>query len=108
MREQESRSRKVEEVNNERLNRLETMVYAQHEKLDRLEDLVYRVMHQDRVGHNLDPTTPKYEDYSGMDTGDETASTSWQSEINDQDSPLKQNSPCKPQVSARKFAIPEF
>lgn len=50
VRDQESRSKNREELNGERLLKLETMVYAQHEKLDRLEGLVYRVMHRDRVG----------------------------------------------------------
>jgi hypothetical protein len=50
VRDQESRSRKREERQRERMDRLENLVYAQHEKLDRLEDLVYRVMHRDRVG----------------------------------------------------------
>jgi hypothetical protein len=49
VRDQETKSRKREERQRERLDRLEKMVYAQHEKLDRLEDLVYRVMHRDRV-----------------------------------------------------------
>jgi hypothetical protein len=49
VRDQESRSRKREERQRERMDRLEDLVYAQHEKLDRLEDLVYRVMHRDRV-----------------------------------------------------------
>jgi hypothetical protein len=49
VRDQEAKSRKREENQMVRLERLEKMVYAQHEKLDRLEDLVYRVMHRDRV-----------------------------------------------------------
>ncbi len=49
MRDQEAKSRRREERQRDRLERLEKMVYAQHEKLDRLEDLVYRVMHRDRV-----------------------------------------------------------
>ncbi len=48
VRDQEAKSRKREERQSDRLERLEKMVYAQHEKLDRLEDLVYRVMHRDR------------------------------------------------------------
>ena len=50
MRDQETKSRRREEGQGERLERLEKMVFAQHEKLDKLEDLVYRVMHRDRVG----------------------------------------------------------
>ena len=50
MRDQETKSRKREEGQRERLERLEEMVFAQHKKLDKLEDLVYRVMHRDRVG----------------------------------------------------------
>ena len=53
MRDQEAKSRKREERQRDRLERLEKLVYAQHEKLDRLEDLVYRVMHRDRVAVNL-------------------------------------------------------
>ena len=49
VRDQEAKSRKREERQRDRLERLEKMVYVQHEKLDRLEDLVYRVMHRDRV-----------------------------------------------------------
>jgi hypothetical protein len=80
------------------LKRLETMVYSQHEKLDRLESLVYRVMHRDRVGRENSPTKFKYdEDYSGADQTDETASTSWQSEINEDIS----DSPRKPVAFAR-------
>lgn len=54
MRDQEAKSRKREERQRDRLERLEKMVYAQHEKLDRLEDLVYRVMHRDRVSVTKD------------------------------------------------------
>jgi hypothetical protein len=50
VRDQEAKSRKREEGQRERLERVEKMVFAQHEKLDKLEDLVYRVMHLDRVG----------------------------------------------------------
>jgi hypothetical protein len=61
VRDQEARSRKREERQRERLDRLETMVYAQHEKLDRLEDLVYRVMHRDRVTFHGESESPPYE-----------------------------------------------
>lgn len=44
------KSKKREEGQRDRLEKLEDMVFAQHEKLDKLEDLVYRVMHRDRVG----------------------------------------------------------
>ena len=83
------------------------MVYSQHEKLDRLEDLVFRLMHQDRIeGLELDAASPRYEEeYRTAERNDETASTSWQSELNDQDAP---DSPRKPEVSARHFAIPEI
>jgi hypothetical protein len=54
VRDQEAKSRKREERQRDRLERLEAMVYAQHEKLDRLEDLVYRVMHRGRVSVNKD------------------------------------------------------
>jgi len=60
VRDQEARSRKREERQRERLDRLETMVYAQHEKLDRLEDLVYRVMHRDRVTFPGESESPPY------------------------------------------------
>jgi hypothetical protein len=50
VRDQEMKSRKREEGQKDRLERLEKMVLSQHEKLDKLEDLVYRVMHRDRVG----------------------------------------------------------
>jgi uncharacterized membrane protein YgaE (UPF0421/DUF939 family) len=53
VRDQEARSRKREERQRERMDRLENLVYAQHEKLDRLEDLVYRVMHRDRVAREF-------------------------------------------------------
>jgi len=59
VRDQESRARKREEGDRERLDRLEALVNAQHEKLDRLEDVVYRVIHRDRVGH---AQSPKYEE----------------------------------------------
>lgn len=62
VREQESRSRKREERQNERLDRLEGMVVRQHEKLDKLETLVYRMMHRDRVGFSADSDSPKYEE----------------------------------------------
>jgi hypothetical protein len=52
VRDQEAKSRKREERQGDRLERLEKLVYAQHEKLDRLEDLVYRAMHRDRVTSN--------------------------------------------------------
>jgi hypothetical protein len=52
VRDQEAKSRRREERQRDRLERLEKMVHAQHEKLDRLEDLVYRVMHRDRVNHS--------------------------------------------------------
>jgi hypothetical protein len=57
VRDQEARSRKGEERQRERMDRLENLVYAQHEKLDRLEDLVYRVMHRDRVGREFQDET---------------------------------------------------
>ena len=49
VRDQETKSRKREEGQRERLARLEKMVFAQHEKLDKLEDLIYRIMYRDRV-----------------------------------------------------------
>jgi hypothetical protein len=58
VRDQEAKSRKREERQRDRLERLEKMVYAQHEKLDRLEDLVYRVMHRDRVNIGNDQISP--------------------------------------------------
>jgi hypothetical protein len=66
VRDQELKSRKREEGQRERLERLEKLVFAQHEKLDKLEDLVYRVMHRDRVGSEEEETrrgeSPKYEE----------------------------------------------
>jgi hypothetical protein len=58
VRDQDAKSRKREERQMDRLERLEAMVYAQHEKLDRLEDLVYRVMHRDRVTLSRNPNLP--------------------------------------------------
>lgn len=55
VRDQESRAKKQEDVNRERLDRLERMVYSQHEKLDRLESLVYRLMHRTRLTSETDP-----------------------------------------------------
>lgn len=49
MRDQESRARRREEVQRERLERMESMVVSQNDKLDKLEDLVYRVMHRNRI-----------------------------------------------------------
>lgn len=49
VREQEMRSKRRDEKQKERLDKLEKMVVAQNEKLDHLQDLVYRVMHRDRV-----------------------------------------------------------
>jgi hypothetical protein len=49
VRDQEIKSRRREEGQRERMGRLEKMVLSQNEKLDKLEDLVYRVMHRDRV-----------------------------------------------------------
>ncbi|RDL39770.1 Uncharacterized protein BP5553_04110 [Venustampulla echinocandica] len=63
VRDQEARSRKRDESQRERLDSLETMVYAQHEKLDRLEDLVYRAMHRSTVVSNGNPESPRYEEY---------------------------------------------
>jgi hypothetical protein len=54
VREQEARARKREERQQDRLDRLESMVCTQHEKLDRLENLVYRIMHRDRVEGELE------------------------------------------------------
>lgn len=88
VRNQDFKTKEREELNREKLKRLETMVYAQHEKLDRLENLVYRVMHRDQDQYKESLDSSKYEeDYSGAEQTDETASTSWQSEINDQDIP---------------------
>ncbi|PQE28399.1 Na+ H+ antiporter CNH1 protein [Rutstroemia sp. NJR-2017a BBW] len=55
VRDQESRAKKQEDANRERLDRLETMVYSQHEKLDRLESLVYRLMHRTRLASETEP-----------------------------------------------------
>jgi hypothetical protein len=55
VRDQESRARKQENANRERLDRLESMVYSQHEKLDRLESLVYRLMHRTRLASETEP-----------------------------------------------------
>lgn len=62
VKDQEGRSRKREEAQRERLDRLENMVYMQHEKLDRLEDMVYRVMRRDRLNADKDSESPKYEE----------------------------------------------
>ncbi|KAL3423231.1 hypothetical protein PVAG01_04978 [Phlyctema vagabunda] len=53
VKDQESRQQKREDIQKERLDKLETIVNSQHEKLDRLEALVYRVMHRTRIekGH---------------------------------------------------------
>jgi hypothetical protein len=50
VREQDTKSRKWQELHTERLEKLEKMVFAQHEKLDNLESLMYRFMHRNRVG----------------------------------------------------------
>lgn len=73
VRDQEMKSRKREEGQRERLERLEKMVFAQHEKLDKLEDLVYRVMHRDRVevGNVVGRESPKYEE-EGPDQNHQT------------------------------------
>jgi len=86
------------------------MVYSQHEKLDRLEDLIFRIMHRDRIeGLELDAASPRYEEeYRTAERNDETASTSWQSELNDLNDQGAPGSPRKPEVSARHFAIPEI
>ena len=75
VRDQEMKSRKREEGQRERLQRLEKMVFAQHEKLDKLEDLVYRVMHRDRVevGNGVGRESPKYEE-EGSDQDHQTPS----------------------------------
>lgn len=62
VRDQELRSMKREDLQRERLDRLETMVRSQHEKLDRLEHLVYRVMHRDRLEYEASSASPKYEE----------------------------------------------
>ena len=94
-------------MHEDRLDKLEKMVNSQHEKLDRLEDLVFQLMHRDRAeGLDLDAASPRYEEgYYTAEKNDETASTSWQSELNDHDAPA---SPRKPEVSARHFTIPEI
>ncbi|KAM3066630.1 hypothetical protein ACMFMG_002342 [Clarireedia jacksonii] len=66
VRDQESRAKEQEDVNRERLDRLERMVYSQHEKLDRLESLVYRLMHRTRLASETelrprDDVTDKYD-----------------------------------------------
>ena len=65
VRDQESRARKREESEWERMERLETMVHALNEKLDKLEDLVYRVMHRSRVNVNGESGSLKHEEYQG-------------------------------------------
>lgn len=61
MRDQESRARKREESERERMESLETTVHAQNEKLDKLEDLIYRIMHQARVDENAQ--NPKHRNH---------------------------------------------
>ncbi len=58
VKDQESRARKRDEAQRERMERVENLVCAQTEKLDRLEDLVYRVMHRERVEEG----SPRYEE----------------------------------------------
>jgi hypothetical protein len=67
VRDQEARSRKREERQRERMDRLENLVYAQHEKLDRLEDLLYRVMHRDRVPREFQEDETTVTSASGYD-----------------------------------------
>ncbi|RDW88667.1 hypothetical protein BP6252_00699 [Coleophoma cylindrospora] len=55
VRDQEARQKKREESHRERLERLESTVNAQNEKLDRLEGLVYRTMHRSRIEESLSP-----------------------------------------------------
>ena len=101
VREQEAKAGKREEADRERLQRLETIVYSQNEKLDRLEDLVCAVV-EGKVNDEGTTSRRLSSDYDHENY--KTASTSWQSDLNDHSTTT---SPQKA-ASARHFAIPEF
>jgi hypothetical protein len=110
VRDQEVKSRKREERQRDRLERLEKMVYAQHEKLDRLEDLVYRVMHRDRVGTDKDLhlRPDSRDEQMSPPRRSETAATLLNPKDNESDDSLYSQTRHKGSVSANFYPIPNM
>lgn len=107
VRDQEAKSKRREERQRDRLERLEKMVYAQHEKLDRLEDLVYRAMHRDRIRPRMDSDLPGEEPIPPP-TRSEAEATLSNPEENETDDSSYSQKMHKDNISANFYPIPNI